>query len=259
MSPPEFKKEEMREPEESPDAQVAVELAHAARAIADALESVFQGIDQIRDRVIQIHHDVAVNHGLFTPQHLAELRPLILEQLKLRPFVDGLGVLAASDLLSDRSRYLEWWRQDIDNVVPLWLNFDPTSVDIYDYLEMEWFTKAKRDNARTVFGPYVDYTGADHYVLTMTTPVVDDVFIGVVGADLLMSLFEAKILPVLYEMQREVVLVNSERRIVSANSQRWTVGSRLAAIPQVSQGGFVAVAEVGIDSDWVLAALGNAV
>ncbi len=255
MSQQGLKKEEMSEPREPLDAQVADDLIRAASAISNALVSVFEGINQIRDRVIEVRRDVVERRKLFTPQHLAGLRPLILEQLKRRPFLDGLGILAASDLFADRTRYLEWWRQDINDVIPLWLNFDPTSVDIYDYLEMEWFTRAQRDNAKTVFGPYVDYTGADHYVLTMTVPVVDEVFIGVVGADLRMSLFEAEILPVLYDLDWEVVLVNSERRVVSTNSQRWTVGSRLATIPEVSEGGFVAIAEIGTDSDWVLAAV----
>lgn len=255
MSQQGLMKEEMSEPKEPIDAQVADDLIRAASAISNALVSVFDGINQVRDRVIEVHRDVVERRKLFTPQHLAGLRPIILEQLKRRPFLDGLGILAASDLFADRTRYLEWWRQDVNDVIPLWLNFDPTSVDIYDYLEMEWFTRAQRDNAKTVFGPYVDYTGADHYVLTMTAPVVDEVFIGVVGADLRMSLFEAEILPVLYDLDREVVLVNSERRVVSTNSQRWTVGSRLAMMPEVSEGGFVAIAEIGTDSDWVLATL----
>lgn len=246
---------EMAEPKEARDAKVADDLRGAAKAIAGVIVSVFDGVDHVRDRLIELHRDVVARHEEFTPDHLAQLRPEILAELERRPLLDGLGVLSAPDLFAERIRCIEWWRHDADAIVPIWLNFDPTSVDIYDYLQMEWFLRAQRDNARTVSGPYLDYTGADHYVVTMMTPANDDGFLGVVGADVRMSLFEAEILPILYELDRDVVLVNAERRVVSASSQHWTVGSRLASMPSVS-GDFVAVAEVGSDSEWVLAALG---
>jgi hypothetical protein len=231
----------------------ADDLWEASRAIADELDSVFECLDLIGDQLVEIHRSALDRHEDFTAEHLVKLRPVILEQLRRRSFVDGLGILTASDLVAGRARCIEWWRQDVDNVAPLWLNLDPTSVDIYDYLEMEWFTKAQRQNARSVFGPYVDYSGSDHYILTFATPVIDTAFIGVVGADVLMSLFEARILPVLYGLNRDVVLVNDERRVVSANSERWTVSSRLPAMPVASQRGFDGVVEVGADSGWVLA------
>lgn len=248
----------MTKPSEHQSAQVADDIRDAASEISNVLESIFDCIQHVGNQMVVIHRELVERHEPFTPEQLARLRPSILEQLKRHPFIDGLGVLTASDLVVDRARCVEWWRQDVNNVVPLWLNFDPNSVDIYDYLEMEWFVRAQRDNARSVFGPYVDYSGADHYILTLTAPVVDGVFLGAVGADIRMSLFEAKVLPALYGIDREVVLVNGERRVVSTNSPRWTVGSRLPTVPVVTAEGFVSVTPVGSDSGWVLAALGSA-
>src|SRR5919204_6432809 len=105
------------------------------------------------------------------------------------------------------------------------------SVDVYDYLDMEWFTNAQRLGRRTVFGPYVDYTGADHYVLTLTIPVVDDRFLGVVGVDIRMSAYEPELLAILKQIPGEAVLVNAERRVIVANSPRWVVGSKVPAMP----------------------------
>lgn len=231
-------------------------LESVAAVVTGALEHVFEGLDVVREAMIRSHADARRRGRPYTPAAMAELRSVILEQLCQRPFVDGMGALSAADLFVGRARHLEWWRQDLHDVRPLWLDFDPSSVDIYDYFEMEWFQRAKRDNQRCVYGPYVDSSGADHYIVTLTVPVVDETFLGVVGADVRMSLFEAEIAPALYDLEDEVVLVNSERRIVMTNSVRWIVGARLSWFPAVGDGTFTALAPVGADSGWVLAAAG---
>ncbi|HUX04965.1 MAG TPA: cache domain-containing protein [Acidimicrobiales bacterium] len=235
------------------------ELALAARKIAEVITSVFESVDCVREHLVALHREVVAEGEDFTPEHLVQLRPVILEQLSRRPFLDGVGILTAGDLFAEQARFIEWWRHDDDDdVVPLWLNFDPTSVDIYDYLEMEWFLRAERDNARTVYGPYLDYTGADRYVVTMMAPAVDDRFLGVVGADVRMEHFEAEILPILYDLDSAVALVNAERRVVLTNTREWTVGSRLPSMPSSSDANYLGVARIDVESEWVLAAL-NAV
>lgn len=233
----------------------AHDLSAAAAVVTGALTTVFDCLDRVRAAAVAVHHDVVARGDVFSPDDLATLRPVILEELRRHPVLDGLGLLTAPDLFADRVRCIEWWRQDVDAVVPLWLNFDPASVDIYDYLEMEWFVRAQRDHASVVFGPYVDYTGADHYVLTISTPVIDGSFLGVVGGDVLMSRFEAQVMPALYALDAEVALVNAERRVVSTNTPRFTVGTRLATRPEPGVGEVADVIEVGADSGWVLVAL----
>jgi Methyl-accepting chemotaxis protein-like, first PDC sensor domain len=235
-------------------ARVADDLGEATRAITEVLESVFASVGVIGERVVELRRRALERGVRFAPRHLAQARPVILEQLRRHPFADGFGVLSAPELVLGRTRYLEWWRHDGHQVIPLWLNFDPTSVDIYDYFEMEWFTNAQRRHARTVFGPYVDAC-SDHYVITMTSPLVDGAFLGVVGADVRMSLFEADLLAVFGNFERDVVLVNAERRVILANSPRWTVGARLSSLPSAIDDDYVAVASVGADSNWLLAAV----
>lgn len=237
---------------------MGVELELAARKIAEVITSVFESVDHVRERFVALHREVVADGERFTPEHLVQLRPSILEQLSRQPFLDGVGILTAGDLFAEQVRSIEWWHHDDDDVVPLWLNFDPTSVDIYDYLEMEWFLRAERDNARTVYGPYLDYTGADRYVVTMMAPAVDDRFLGVVGADVRMEHFEAEILPILYDLDSAVALVNAERRVVLTNTREWTVGSRLPSMPSSSDDNYLEVARIDVESEWVLAAL-NAV
>jgi hypothetical protein len=52
------------------------------------------------------------------------------------------------------------------------------------------------------------------------------------------------------------VLVTAERRVVAANTPRWIAGTRLSRLPAPGDGDFAAVAEIGADSGWLLAAAG---
>ena len=40
-----------------------------------------------------------------------------------------------------------WWQRHNDRVARLRLNFDPTTVDVYDYLQMDWYQLAQRGQA----------------------------------------------------------------------------------------------------------------
>lgn len=231
----------------------ATELVRAAKEITDLLESVFANMQEVVDHVIGVHRDVVARGDLFTCEDLLLVRPLILQQLQSRSFIDGLGVLTSSHLLTQHSRHIEWWRRDGSALAPLVLNFDPGSVDIYDYLEMEWFVKAQSENCRSVFGPYVDYAGADHYVLTMAAPIVDDEFLGIVGADVRMDFFEPELFFVLQELDEPAVLVNAERRVVAATFHDVTVGAKVSSMPHEGERGVAATVAVGADSEWVLA------
>lgn len=235
------------------DTTIDERLATVAATLTAELEGVFASLNVVGSAFLALCRDAADCQRDFGPDELSALRPLIFEQLRQRPFIDGIGVLVAADLLANMPRHVEWWRQDRDNVVPLWLDLDPTSADLYDYLTMEWFVRAQRDRVRTVYGPRVDAGGAEHYVVTMATPVVADEFLGVVGADVSMALFEEAFVPLLYDLDEDVLVTNVERRVVMSNSSRVTVGDRLARVPVAGDGTFARVMAIGADSGWLLA------
>ncbi len=235
------------------DATSGEPLAAVAATLTAELEGVFASLEVVGNAFLALCRDAVDCQRVFGRDDLSALRPLILNQLRQRPFVDGMGVLVAADFLADVPRHVEWWRQDRDNVVPLWLDLDPASADLYDYLTMEWFVRAQRDRVRTVYGPRVDAGGAEHYVVTMAIPVVADDFVGVVGADVSMALFEEIFAPLLYNLDEDVLVVNAERRVVMSNSSRVTVGDRLVTAPVVDGGAFTKVIAIGADSGWLLA------
>ncbi|MFI6358999.1 cache domain-containing protein [Streptomyces sp. NPDC050743] len=221
--------------------------------VRDLLQAVFTGPQRVADEVVRRRRGVRAAGGVFGAADLAGLKPTVVQWLTEHPESDGLGFLAAAELLPDRERHIQWWQRGAAGFVPMRLNLDPTCVDVYDYFEMEWYAAARDHGARAVFGPYVDYSAADSYICTFTVPVVDGgEFLGVAGTDLRMSDLEPRLLGLLRRAGHDAVLVGAERRVVAANTPRWLVGSRLPRVPQTRDGVFLAAGEVGLDSGWVL-------
>ena len=56
------------------------------------------------------------------------------------------GIVAAPGVVANKDRHLEWWQRTAagdahaDAFARIRLNLDPESIDLYDYLEMDWFT-----------------------------------------------------------------------------------------------------------------------
>jgi hypothetical protein len=235
------------------------------------LEGAFGRVSAIAAAFVAQRRSCLSSGAPLTPDRLSGLRDVIWHQLSLLPAADGAGVVAAPGVVAGKDRHLEWWQRttsgdgDPDGFARIRLNLDPESIDLYDYLDMDWFTVPRSEGRRYVYGPYIDFSGADRYVLTMTVPVTDDGFphqepagepdfLGVAGADIRMSHLEPALLAILRSVPAPAVLATAERRVVAANTPRWISGTRLDRLPAPGDGLFGAVAEIGADSGWVLAA-----
>lgn len=253
----------------------AAELAAAGARVRTALEDVFGALSAIGAAFVAQRRNCLAAGAALTPDRLSGLREIIWQQLSRLPAADGAGVVAAPGVVDGKNRHLEWWQRtaatsdDPDGYARIRLNLDPESIDLYDYLDMDWFTVPQRDGRRFVYGPYVDFSGADRYVITMTSPVFDNAafgapadgrqggdreFLGVVGADIRMSHLEPDLLAILRSVSVPAVLVTAERRVVAANTAHWISGTRLERLPAAGDGMFAAVEEIGADSGWRLAA-----
>jgi len=222
--------------------------AALAREAAEVVEPAYQ-------RLADIAATVAASRSRrpWSESDLAAVRELIVQLVMEDEITVGLGFIAAPGVVEDRERYLMWWERQGDRISRLRLNFDPSSIDVYDYLQMEWFQLARSGQDRVAFGPYVDYSGSGLYIVTATVPVrVDGTFVGVAGADLLASELERRLVAVLRRSPREAVLVGPERRVVAANTPRWVVGTRVPEPPAVGAE-FSEVEEVPNGTGWLLA------
>jgi hypothetical protein len=235
------------------------ELGAALARVRAELEDVFGHLDQVAAALVAERAACRRSGAELTPDRLARLRDVIQSQLAELPAAAGAGVVAAPGVVAGRERHLEWWQRGAGGgYTPLRVNLDRASIDLYDYLDMDWFTVPRTLRRRCVYGPYIDFTCADRYVLTMTMPVVAGTdasapFLGVVGADIAMSHFEPGLLSILRSVPAAAVLVTADRRVIAANTPRWIAGRRLGRLPSVGDGTFEAAAEVGADSGWILA------
>jgi DNA-binding FadR family transcriptional regulator len=253
---------------------VASSVEDALSRVRGALDEVFGHVAQVADAMVAEHRACRRTGEQLTAERLGRLRDVIQRHLFELPSAAGLGVVVAPGLVAGHERHLEWWQHGAGGgYTRLRLNLDRASVDLYDYLDMDWFTVPRTLRRRCVYGPYIDFTCADRYVLTMTMPVLDDEgsgegsaedsagdpaepggqFLGIAGADVAMSYFEPELLAILRSAPLDTVLVTAERRVLAANTPRWIAGSRLHRLPSAGDGTFSAAADVGADSGWVLA------
>ena len=241
--------------------------APAARVRA-ALDGVFGPVAAIGDAFAAQRRRSAAAGAALTPDRLAGLREVVWRQLGLLPAADGAGIVAAPGVIAGKDRHLEWWQRPAsgdgtaDGFARIRLNLDPESIDLYDYLEMDWFTIPRREGRPYVYGPHVDFSCADRYVVTMTAPVTGGgpggrrEFLGIAGADIRMSHFEPELLAILRAVPAPAVVVTAERRVVAANTPEWIAGTRLPRLPAPDDGDFAAVTRIGAGSGWLLAAAG---
>ena len=232
----------------------ATEVSTLAAAASAVLEPVYARLESLAGTVVATRP----RRGGWSESHLGPVKEELVRLLGEDRIAIGLGYVAAPGEVDGQERFMAWWQRHGDRVSRLRLNFDPTSIDVYDYLQMEWFQLAREGRRRVAFGPYVDYSGSDLYIVTATVPVVaDGRFVGVVGADVVVSELERRMVDVLRRAPTDAVLVNAERRVIAANSPRWVVGGRLAAMPadgaDVGADHFLAVAELPVGNGWVVA------
>lgn len=206
-----------------------VDQSAAVTRVAAMIDAVFAGVDALRDLAATVHANAAVEGREPTTTDLASIRPTIFEQLeRTQPALAGTGVIAAPGALSDRPRWLEWWRRPwgAAEPVPLTVDLDPHHIGGYEYTSTPWFDAPRRTGGRIVVGPYVDYAGTDEYILTFAVPVTSaHGFFGVAAADIRASDFERSMLPLLDGAGPRTLLVNASGRVIASNTAETIVGS----------------------------------
>lgn len=203
----------------------------SASGIEQSLGEVFATAQRVADRVLAIWGKRA--DGRVHRDDLQALQPTIFAELDAHPHYTGTGFLAEPGALVDAERFLEWWQPGSGRGHErLVLNLDAGSPDVYDYAEMDWYVGAK-EGRPSVRGPYLDYAGADRFVLTFAVPVrVGDTFVGAAGVDVLMAAFD----PLLFDHVRggpdRLALVDRDDRVIVSNSPEAAPSERLRRPPR---------------------------
>ena len=187
--------------------------------VCAALEQVFAEIAGIRGVVLDL--PPALRRGDLTP-----IRDRVHAILARAPLVAGAGMVFAPDVLEDAPLWLEWWRR-AGAGPPAFLaaELDPARPDFYDYVRAEWFTTPRDAGERWIAGPFVDHSGTNEHILTLTSPVVrDGRFLGVAGADIAVGAIEPIAAPALAATGADAALLNHRGRVIATNTPRWPVG-----------------------------------
>jgi hypothetical protein len=196
--------------------------------LADTLESVFTPLERLRTRVESLFAESAGAGRRLASADLAALDRMITAHLGgPHGLVAGTGFIAAPSVLSDQALWLQWWKGDA-SVQPsrLVVDLDPSSDRFWDYTGLPWFSVPRESGRRHITGPYVDFLCSDEYALTFTVPVRHEGrFVGVVGSDVYIRLFEPVMLPRLRALGTPAALVNVQGRVAVTTSIRRPVGS----------------------------------
>ena len=209
---------------------------HGARraGVRRLREQAAEVLDLVQETLGDVFLDVAdvrtAVHGLPSAPARADLGPLrdlVHATLARRPLLAGTGMVFAPGVLADAPRWLEWWRSAPPGA-PVFLDasLDPADPDFYDYERAEWFTTPRDTGERWIAGPFLDHSGTNEHILTLTLPVVrDGAFLGVAGADIAVGAIEAIGGAALAALDGEAALVNHRGRIIATNTPQRLVGT----------------------------------
>ena len=166
-----------------------------------------------------------------------EARCLSLIEQRELPLA-GAGFVAQTGVLVDAPYWLEWWTADpelgVESCRKLAADTDPASVGFRDYTELPWFVTPRETRTLHVTGPYVDYVCTDQHTLTVTQPVlVDDVFLGVAGVDVLAATVERVLRDPLDTASGALVVVNRAGRVVASSDPERVVGDLVRGLPDL--------------------------
>ena len=207
----------------------ADEATRIGSAVSEVVEQVFRTVAEVQAAAVRglEQGQPTVGPGALTPFPGLEdpVRALLQSPGQL---AIGLGAVVAPQPDLRLPLRLQWWQMDPGRSLVMALEPDlkPSSVGFYDYAATPWFDVPRRTGKRHVVGPYVDVHGTGRYLLTLTSPVlVDGQFLGVAGADVLVSRFETHVLRRLGPLRRPFLLLNEEGRVVLSTSAQWLTGS----------------------------------
>lgn len=145
---------------------------------------------------------------------------------QLPPLVDEIGILAEVGVVPGHRYWTEAWhrtefgpRKDNSHVM------DPDREDFYDYESREFMAKPRELLRPWTAGPYVDYGGADDYIITVSAPIIDTGrFLGIASLDFQVANLERLLAPWLADADGVCLLVNGENRVIVSSTVRYTAG-----------------------------------
>lgn len=140
--------------------------------------------------------------------------------------IDGLGFMADVGAIPGTDLWIDWWHRGPEGVfADKRHNLDRNHANFYDYTLRDAFGRPSKNGEPSVEGPYFDFGGVNDYVLTFSFPVfVEDKFVGVTAADLLIADMESHLAPWLVASGAPRLVLDPDCRVIVSNSATQIVG-----------------------------------
>lgn len=224
-------------------------LRDASALVSIQIDEVFRSLLELRDAASPLLNAPNVRH-----EALSDLKPIariIID--RHRGLISGAGLAVAPGALADTLAWMQSWHR-VGSVLSLTRHsLNPTSVNYYDYTDMDWFREPVNNGLPYLAGPYMDFGGTDRRIITAAVPVDSwNDTVSVIVADLSLSSLEHGLLSALGPHQGEVALVTAAGKVIATNSARLAVSGRVE-IADASRIAEVSTSEV--TTDWLLLSL----
>lgn len=191
--------------------------------------------------------------GRLGEAEIADRVTALTEELAETEALVGLGFAAGRRTMATGENYLFWLLKSARGIRRLALNLQPGDPDLYDYHGSEWFSGAETLGTPSIYGPYLDYSGAGLLIHTAAVPISSGgTFVGVAGGDLLADTVEEQLSRLLRGIDGDALVVTRDRVVIAATGSRWLPGERLTTHP--AAGGWASVAPIAEWTGWTIAA-----
>lgn len=157
------------------------------------------------------------------------------------PGLFGAGFVNSQDLFADGAGLI-WWTRRSEEVEPRPLDID---AEFYGYTTAPWWTGCLAAEQTCVTGPYVDVSGTNEYIITISRRVDGHGMWGVVAVDICVAQIQDRLHPLLVRLPSGTCLTNQSGTVVATATGRLLGGRRDTKEPS---GGIVTLAPF----PWVL-------
>jgi hypothetical protein len=198
----------------------------AAELAATAIRAAV--LDPLRDLTL-LRHDIEGSGAASLESPRREdlwLADEILPFFEKQPWlVAGAGVAFAPGAFVDTPTAIDWWRRARSSTIHyVRYDFNPQSINYYDYASQPWFRAAQSQPA--LIGPYVDAGGINVNTVTLAAPVQTRSGIHIIGCDLSLAALETIFIQSVGATHPALVLASAAGRVLASNTANHTIGAR---------------------------------
>jgi hypothetical protein len=214
---------------------VADEAGQARDQVVDYIERALSSLRRLAAELAVLADSAGA--GALDDASMAPIIDVITASLTESEDLIGLGFTAERGVVNRSDNYLLWFQKSASAASrQLVLNLDSKDSDFYNYHDTVWFSGARVSGLPSIYGPYLDYAGADRAVYTVAVPVhVAGRFVGVAGGDLDVEVVERRVGRILAQMSRPSAVVTRDRVVIAESGTGWMPGER---VPEAeTQGG----------------------